>query len=108
MDGSFKPITEVQDAESRAAKTLEKATKDREGALIDAKTQAAAMVQEAEARAKQQKADAITKELAQLDRRKKDALEAAGKDAKSYKTKRLNQVERGRAVKELVDLILGA
>jgi len=108
MDGSFKPITEVQDAESRAAKTLEKAAKDRESALIDAKNQAAAMVQDAEAKAKQQKADAIAKELAQLDKRKKDALEAAGRDAKSYKTKRLNQMERGRAVRELVDLILGA
>ena len=108
MDGSFKPITEVQEAEGRAAKAVERAKKEREQALIDAKAQAAKLVQDAEEGAKQRKAEAVARTVEQLEKRKKDALESAVSEAKAYKTKRLNKADRARVVRELADLILGA
>ncbi|MDE1832911.1 MAG: hypothetical protein KGH58_00660 [Candidatus Micrarchaeota archaeon] len=108
MDGSFKPITEVQEAESRAAKAVERATREREQAMIEAKAQAAKLVQDAEERAKQKRADTIARAVEQLEKGKRQALEAAVSEARAYKTRRLNKADRARVVRELADLILGA
>ncbi len=103
----IKSIAEVQEAEAYAIKTMADAGKEKDKLLADAREKAANIVSVSINDSKEKRELEVKKFTAELEDRKKRAIEKALKDSKSTKDKRLSQTKRKEVVNRLVRIILG-
>ena len=103
----LKAIEEVQEAETYATTKIAETEKEKERIIADAREKAAAIIAEAVNGTRQKREAAIKKFAAELEDRKKKAMEKALKESKSIKSRSLSPQKRKEVVSRLVKIMVG-
>ncbi len=103
----IRAIMEVQEAEAHATKKLADAGREKDRIVSEAREKATEIVSKALNESKEKKDSAIRKFAAELDERKKKAIESELRGSRNVGSRRLSAAKRKEVINRLVRIMVG-